>query len=142
MPTLLRIPYCCDSVSAVTSWSSKKMRPESGLTSPMADFSSMVLPLPAAPITTSVSPGPIAKDRLTSAGTSPKCRLTLSNRRMDESVPITVSPRHQVKVEDEYLIDKERHHENPDGGNHYGLRGRLTDALRAAGGAQPVEASH
>ena len=40
----------------------QKMRPESGFTSPSAVFSSMVLPLPAAPSTTRVSPASISND--------------------------------------------------------------------------------
>ena len=38
------------------------MRPESGFTSPSAAFSSVVLPLPAAPSTTRVSPGAISNE--------------------------------------------------------------------------------
>ena len=39
-----------------------EMRPESGFTRPTAAFSSMVLPLPAAPRTTRVSPACISKE--------------------------------------------------------------------------------
>src|SRR5580700_1527695 len=110
------------------------MRPESGFTRPRATFSTVVLPLPATPNTIRVSPGCSSNETRSSAGASPKCRLTSSNRR-------TASDSISRKIHKD-LTDEIGHDKNPDGGDYHGFGGGAADAFRTAGGPHPIEAAH
>src|ERR1700733_7694359 len=117
----------------------KYTRPESGVSRPRATLSRVVLPLPAAPNNTRVSPACISKDTLSSPGVSPKCRLTSSKRMI--FVPAVVGARAISEIE-ENAPDQRGGDEDPDVGDNHGRGGGLAHALRTAGGAQAVEASH
>src|ERR1700690_3668450 len=116
------------------SWPNTRTLPASGSIRPSAVFSSTVLPLPAAPKMTRVSPLATSKETSSSALLSLKRTLTCSNRRTDwdSSCAIRQSQAH------ENSRDKEREEEDQHRRHHHRLRGGAAYALRAAGCGQTV----
>src|SRR5512140_2726492 len=113
-----RRPYISCSVRRLMSSPKTETVPWSGRTSPRAVFSSTVLPLPAAPRITRVSPARILNDRPSSAGVSSNRTLTPSNRRMHSlDWPAIVLEIHI------HPGDHEIQHKHPDRSHHHGLRG-------------------
>src|SRR5579863_4547623 len=120
------------------SWPKRKIRPESGWRSPMAIFNRTLLPLPAAPRTTRVSPARNRKETPSTTFRS-KLRLTSSNWRIGAAAPFAGVEAMRKSEVHENACDESGEDEDPYGGNDHRLGRRPADALSAAGGFHPVE---
>src|SRR5690242_21920730 len=120
----------------VISRPNRNTRPELGRISPMATFSSVVFPLPAAPRTTFVCAGRTSNEIPSSALTSSKTTLTLSNRnRISVSAGSAATLLHVHKN----ACDQRGDEKDPHRRHYNGLRGSPADPLRSPGGAHPVK---
>src|SRR5258708_4224298 len=107
---------------------------------PMAVFSMVVFPLPAAPSTILVCAGLTSNDTWSRAVTSSKLTLTSSNRSRTSCEAASGSVGMLLHVHKD-ARDEGGDKKYPDGCDHDGLGGGAADTLRSARGAHPVEAA-
>src|SRR5258708_4671711 len=118
----------------------RNTRPRSGRMRPMAVFSMVVFPLPAAPSTILVCAGLTSNDTWSRAVTSSKMTLTSSNRSRTSCGAALGSAGMLLHVHKD-ARNEGGDKKYPDGSDHDGLRGGAAHSLRSARGSHPVKAA-